>query len=478
MVAPPVGAQRGVMVAPLGLVILAALGVIGSHGEEVASCPQALDDNLAFCNAPQINLLINAGSVGTDPNCFISTQKGYAIHSAVEWYNALLFNDCYPTLTRILQWGADPNLKKGSGALNIMPLHMMIEGCLKPTPQMPKLESGLALLIEFKADPKVEDYKRRTAIELAQSLGASAKAIAILKGLPPPTPAPAAFGEPSPSAGADTGGGNSNIATFLILGALPLTICACAFAYKFCKKGSGAESDSESDVTDLSDDSYIPMQQVEKPQGPMIIMAPTTSDEEDNPDMSLKPAIPKKAGTKHAAEISKLKDAQKAKFVKFTLASGANLYQSINESGGGMRCFAEQEESCSNTENSRRMFKVRTQLGKEPILYNFVQLSLLDEGEDSDDEKVLYVSSNKYAGGNAVFCEKKNTKTNIDPVRRQFKLKPVGGDGQMVEIELLDGRCLYQSTNVVDGGHGVFAQKRGIDTNTADKRRQWKVQEL
>ena len=129
-----------------------------------------------------------------------------------------------------------------------------------------------------------------------------------------------------------------------------------------------------------------------------------------------------------------------------------------------MRCFAEREGTCSNRDDARRVFRVRD-TGSE-----YVEFIL-------DDDRMFYVSSNVYAGGHACYCERRSAKTNTDDDRCRFKI--VRMSDNEYALELKDGRTVYTSTNVVDGGHGVFCEEAGhAHTNNQEVRRHLRIRSV
>jgi len=90
------------------------------------------------------------------------------------------------------------------------------------------------------------------------------------------------------------------------------------------------------------------------------------------------------------------------------------------------------------------------------------------------DGRVLYQSCNEYAGGNGLFCEHRNSHSNHDKCRRSWTFTR---EGNGCVLALRNGRTAYISSNVVDGGHGIFCINPGQATNTSDSRRRcfWTV---
>ena len=150
------------------------------------------------------------------------------------------------------------------------------------------------------------------------------------------------------------------------------------------------------------------------------------------------------------------------KRVVLEFRNGSQIYVSTNASGGGMRCFGEREGTCSNRDDARRVFRV------QGVGSGYVEFIL-------DDGRMFYVSSNVYAGGHACFCERRGAKSNTDDDRRRFKIVPVPMSHNEYVLKLKDERTVYTSTQVVDGGHGVFCEKVGDKSNNQEERRHLRI---
>ena len=151
---------------------------------------------------------------------------------------------------------------------------------------------------------------------------------------------------------------------------------------------------------------------------------------------------------------------QDKKYV-LTFLNGNCLYVSTHESGGGHRVFGEKEGSKSNTDDARRAFLVTEVHG-----HHCVELDL-------PDGRNLYVSENIYAGGHALFAEPKGTKSNTCEERRKFVFYK--HDHHHYELRLKDGRSVYISAAVHDGGHGVFCEESDSHTNNDVERRHFTI---
>ncbi|MBF5058613.1 hypothetical protein [Candidatus Neptunochlamydia vexilliferae] len=153
--------------------------------------------------------------------------------------------------------------------------------------------------------------------------------------------------------------------------------------------------------------------------------------------------------------------------VRLTLSDGRDIYRSSADN----KFYAEKRDTCTNTDESRRAFRMIQTPYMSSVseirslaikAQNYIWCLELPTGRE------LYVSS----ADRTPYAEKRNTHTNTDPKRRNFRIVPIDGQKEYFEFKLQDGRELYVTSAST---HTLYAQNRGTYSNTSSDRRSFRI---